>query len=71
MALLPAGALFTRTGRRVIAVVAGVVVALLLGPWAMISSMAAVASVPGWSWGSGRGLERAWSSWWSRMGVGR
>ena len=53
MALLPAGALFTRTGRRVIAVVAGVVVALLLGLGAMISSMAAVASVPGWSWGSG------------------
>lgn len=53
MALLPAGALFTRTGRRVIAVVAGVVVALLLGLGAMISSMAAVASVPGWTWGSG------------------
>lgn len=47
------GLLFSRTGRRILTAVAGLVIAMLVGLGMMVSSIAAMASVPGWSWGNG------------------
>lgn len=47
------GLLFSRTGRRILMAVAGLVIAMLVGLGMMVSSIAAMASVPGGSWGSG------------------
>lgn len=47
------GLLFSRTGRRILVAVAGLVIAMLVGLGMMVSSIAAMASVPGGSWGSG------------------
>lgn len=48
---LAAGFLFTRAGRRIAAVIAGLVAAVLLGIVMMLGSIAAMAATPGWSWG--------------------
>ena len=47
------GLLFSRTGRRILMAVAGLVIAMLVGLGMMVSSIAAMASGPGGSWGSG------------------
>lgn len=46
------GLVFSRAGRSILIAVAALVIAVVVGLGMMVSSIAAMASVPGWSWGS-------------------